>query len=257
VAGAVLLIAAHQVEAKWETYEDCELIESEYFDGDSFHVMYRERKHYIFRLHFVDTPETDESLEDRIVDQAEYWDIDEKNTVKLGKAATKFTAEFLKDGFTVYTEKKKARGRSDRQRYYAMLKVGDEYLSEALVRAGLARIYGKMTDLHDGTKMEKYLDQLQDAERDAKKSKLGAWNPRSTPRAPRRRIERPTIEEQDMVLASSIGIYSLKNSMLLGVLRAGREIRVLKAVSFSMVRIRFDADGKRYEAQCQRSDLGL
>lgn len=253
---AALLFSVACAEAKWQTYQDCELIPNDFNDGDSFHVRHKKR-HYIFRLYFVDTPETDASIPERVVEQADYWEIDEKGALKVGKEATKFTREYLKDGFTIYTEKKNARGRSKRKRYFALVKVGDRSLSEALVQAGLARIYGKMTDLPDGMSVEKYLDQLQRAERDAKKKELGAWGRRTATRATRKRFEIPHIEEQDMLLENSIAIYSLKNSMLVGVLREGRRIKVLKAQSYHMVRIRFDADGKQYEAQCRRSDLGL
>jgi endonuclease YncB( thermonuclease family) len=252
-----MLLSCVNLEAKWETLENCMLNTREYHDGDSFHIR-RKGKDYIFRLYFVDTPETDEGLEDRIAEQADYWGIDEKNTVKLGKRATQFSHDLLEGRqFTVFTEKKKARGRSKKQRYFAMVRVGDTFLSESLVGAGLARIYGKMTDLPDGQTMEAYLDTLQGAERQAKKKKLGAWNPRSSKRALRKRIDVPHIEEQELTLDGPVGIYSLKNSGLVGVLRAGRSVMVLKAESFSMVRIRFDADGKQYEAQCRRQDLGL
>ena len=45
----------------WTIYEHCRLITNPSNDGDSFHVRVG-RNHYIFRLYFVDAPETDTSF---------------------------------------------------------------------------------------------------------------------------------------------------------------------------------------------------
>ena len=254
IVGIVLL--AGEARGRWFVYEDCRLVPNDYNDGDSFHVRHKKRR-YIFRLYFVDAPETDPEFSERIAEQADYWNIDDKAGLKIGKEAAAFTRDFLKDGFTVYTERTDARGRSRKPRYFAMIKVGDEYLSEALVDAGLARIYGKMTDLEDGTRMKKYSATLRSAERDAKKHRRGAWDLDRLPRAERPVFEIPVIEEQDVVLEESIPVYSLKSKRMVGVLRRGSKVRVIKAESYYKVRIRFKAKGKVYEAQCQRADLGL
>lgn len=138
-----------------------------------------------------------------------------------------------------------------------MIKGGDVYLSEALVQAGLARIYGKMTDLEDGTRMQKHIARLRSAERDARKHSRGAWNSSELPRVKRTAFEILAVEEQDIVLKESIPVYSLKNNRVVGILRAGNTVRVLKAESYYKVRIRFKTEDKWYEAQCQRADLGL
>ena len=241
---------------RWVVYENCRLIPNNFNDGDSFHVRHK-KKHYIFRLYFVDAPERDREFRERIAQQADYWDIDEKAGLKIGRQATAFARDFLKDGFTIHTERVDARGRSKKTRYFAMVKVGDTYLSEALVKAGLARIYGKMTDLKDGTSMEKYTASLRSTEKDAKKHGRGAWQHTDSSHLKHSVFEIPTIEEQDIVLKESIPIYSLKNNRMIGVLRAGNSVRVLKAESFYKVRIRFKSKNKVYEAQCQRTDLGL
>ena len=73
-----------------------------------------------------------------------------KDAIRLGKEAGKFTKKFLKKGFNVHTKRVDARGRSDKPRYYAMVEVGDDFLSEALVKSGLARRHGYPVDMPSG-----------------------------------------------------------------------------------------------------------
>jgi len=241
---------------RWYVYENCRLIPNHFNDGDSFHVRHK-KKRYVFRLYFVDAPERDREFPKRIAEQADYWGIEEKEGLKIGRQAAAFTRDFLKDGFSIYTERVDARGRSKKTRYFAMVKVGGKYLSEALVDAGLVRIYGKMTDLKDGTSMEDYTASLRSAERDAKKHSQGAWADSRSSHDKQTLFEIPAIEEQDIILKESIPIYSLKNNRMIGVLRAGNSVHVLRAESYYKVRIRFKSNDKFYEAQCQRKDLGL
>lgn len=51
----------------WQKLEGCQLIQNEWNDGDSFHVRTAEGTEFIFRLYFVDTPETDSRFPDRVV----------------------------------------------------------------------------------------------------------------------------------------------------------------------------------------------
>ena len=50
-----------------------------------------------------------------------------------------------------------------------------EYLSEILVRNGLARIYTMPADLPDGTKKERFKDHLKSVEAEARTARRGAW----------------------------------------------------------------------------------
>jgi len=238
---------------EWRIYRDCELMDNASNDGDSFHVKYQKR-HYLFRLCFVDAPETESSIPERVKEQGEYWDIDEKATLRTGREAAKFTRNFLKDGFTVYTRFKDARGRSDRKRYYAMVQVGDEYLSMALVEQGLARIYGYRVELPDGMKSKKYRAKLQSAERRAKREGRGAWGSgRSRPG-----IRIPEVEEQDVVLPRSVAVYSLdKSPRLLAILPRGKKIHVLGAESAFNLRVSFDHEGETREGKCRRTEVGI
>ena len=253
-----LLLTAAPAEAKWRTYEDCRPIANDFNDGDSFHVRVK-RRHYIFRLYYVDTPESDTTLTNRIAEQAAYWEIDEDRIPALAKDAAEFTKKFLKDGFTVYTERIDARGRSQRKRYFAMVKAGDTYLSEALVGAGLARIYGIMGDLPDGTRENKYLARLRAAEREAKRHRRGAWAAPSRTRTPSgmKRLALPEVEPQTVTLDKPLTLYSLKTSRLAGSLPAGARVQVLGMEAPGMLRIRFKRDDKTYEAKCRRAELGL
>jgi endonuclease YncB( thermonuclease family) len=283
----------------WRTYEDCTLKKERGNDGDSFHVRFKSEKghyrYYFIRLYFVDTPETDEGLEERLKDQAEYFGISVKETLALAKQASEFTKEFLKDGFTIHTRFQDARGRSDDKRSYGMVQVGDKYLSHELVKNGLARIHGYRPDLPDGTKSKTYLWRLNSAEREAKDQERGGWQkqrsrieelqmqarqgsaPPPATRKPElppgvrntavRAMALPGPEEEepaeivpgDMVLNRTIEVFSLKDAgRKVGLLKAGADVEILGEEPGDMVRIRFSAgEGRMYEAQCRRRDLGL
>ena len=279
--------------AKWRIVEDCKLIESESNDGDSFHVRYKKR-HYIFRLYFVDAPETDSSVPERVTEQAQYWGVDEKTALRIGHEAAKFARDFLKDGFTVMTKFDDARGRSDRGREYAIIKVGDKYLAEELVRNGLARIHGVNVDIPDGPSEQNFIWRLKSAEREAKSRQLGGWAQQLTPMqrylqanapalppgaaapaagpaspqaaaapgVPAPAVAAPAeeeIEERDLVLDRTITVYSLRPpNAPVGYLQSGAKLRVLKLETPTMVRVRFTTPaGQTYEAQVRRADVGL
>ena len=128
---------------QWLVYERCELVDEKYFDGDSFYVKALTGYTYIFRLQGVDCPESDDRVKSRITAQAEDFEVEEKEVIKWGEKAAKFTKKFLRKPFTVYTQKVKAPGSSSKARYYAIIVNSDgKRLSEALVEAGLARVHG-------------------------------------------------------------------------------------------------------------------
>jgi hypothetical protein len=90
-------------EAKWEVLDGCRLLTNALLDGDSFHVVHQERE-YIFRLYFVDAPVSDDSLKDRIQDQAEYFGIAPDEVPRAGLLAARFTREKLSGrDFTMLT----------------------------------------------------------------------------------------------------------------------------------------------------------
>jgi len=169
---------------KWRVYENCTLVEDHKAnDGDSFLVNCGKRS-YLFRLYFVDAAETETSFPDRVQEQADYWEVPVSRVTAIGEEGKRFTAAFLKKPFTVYTHWEDARGRSDRNRYYAIVQSGRSLLSTELVRAGLARVYGSEADLPDGTTAREYWKDLRQTEIAARKAKAGAWKERKPDRPP-------------------------------------------------------------------------
>lgn len=168
-------VVADASAAKWQKLTGCRIATGEYMDGDSFHVRHG-NKEYIFRLYFVDAPESDREIADRITEQAAYWDIPEMRVTRLGRKAKSLTEKTLRSDFTVYTQWEDAQGASQMQRFYAVVKIGHDDLAELLVGEGLARIYGATTPLPDGTSIDTYFQRLHQLEARAKRKKLGAWS---------------------------------------------------------------------------------
>lgn len=273
--GLLLLASASRTEAKrWRVYENCTLIDNPANDGDSFHVRYNRRR-YIFRLYFVDAPESDNSVPDRVAEQAAYWGITPQDAIRLGKEAKKFTEKFLENGFTAYSKLADAMGRSEKDRDYAVIRVGNKDLGEELVRNGLARIHGMGIDLPDGTSERMMWWRLKSAEREAKTNLRGAWavaaaasaSPFARPAMPAAPAvsaatapsQPPRIAPQDRPILRPTAVFSTVDpSRQVGVLQPGVSVYVLQAETPVMARIRFTtSDGKTYEALCRLSDLGL
>jgi len=241
---------------KWYTYDGCRLSEDAFYDGDSFHAA-RNRSRYIFRLYFVDAPETDRSVPKRVREQAAYWGISEDDVLKLAAEAKRFTRHFLAKGFTAYSKREDARGRSDRKRYYAVVKAGERDLAEALVSEGLARVYGYDTTLPDGKSAKKHWAELKVAERAAKRAGRGAWGLASGKTRLGSFAVRP-VEPQDVVLSRTVAVYTLDaRPLFLGILYKGTKVSVLEALSPTKVKVKFELKGEVREGQCNRSALGL
>ena len=268
-AGLVSTPGTARAAKKWREYTDCRLIPNAANDGDSFHVKAGniKSKTYLFRLYFVDTPESEKSLPERLQEQADYYGIADLNdVVKAGKEAVKFTEDFLKNGFTVHSRLSDALGRSAKDRDYAMVMVGDQDLGVELVRNGLARVYGNGTDLSELEAYKKSEDfwwrRLRATEMEARKAKRGAWAYSGAPVSRLDALFAPRqVEEQDVVLAQPIYIYALENpasAQPMGQLRAGVTVRVLKGLSPDRAHVRFTtSSGTTYEGAARFSDLGL
>ena len=255
---------------KWREYTGCEVIPNASNDGDSFHVKptnIKTRK-YLFRLYFVDTPESETSLPERLQVQAEYFGIpNPKDVVKVGKEAVKFTENFLADGnFTVYSRLADALGRSAKDRDYAMvLNAAGLDLGTELVRNGLARVYGQGTDLSDLDPYKRdenaWFRRLRQVELEAKKEKRGAWALAAGPPNPLAALTAPReVAEQDVVLAQATYLYPLANpnGAPMGQLRAGLTVRVLKGATPDKALVRFTSSaGQVYEGLARYVDLGL
>jgi competence ComEA-like helix-hairpin-helix protein len=172
---ALLLTCAGGLQAEeWRELKGCRLLGSQANDADSFHVQ-ADGKEYIFRLYFVDAPETDASVADRLEDQAKYFGITKEQTQRLGVLARAFTREKLRRAFTVRTAMQDARGRSDLPRYFAFVETAEGDLSELLVANGLARVYGAAATPVGLNSPERQWEKLRRLEQRAKAEKVGAW----------------------------------------------------------------------------------
>ncbi|MCE9612056.1 MAG: helix-hairpin-helix domain-containing protein [Chthoniobacter sp.] len=159
---------------KWETIEGCRFATDKYFDGDSFHVEYGGQT-LIIRLYFVDAPETDARLGERIKEQAAYFHVTEAAALRGGKAAADFTANFLSKPFRVITSRQLAPGASREQRYYGMIERDGRRLDAALVEAGLAAPTSEIADYPDSAGGQKTAHALRALQAKAAQDKRGLW----------------------------------------------------------------------------------
>lgn len=161
--------------AQWSTLEGCRLLSNDFNDGDSFHVEH-EGKEYIFRLYFVDAPETDLSFPERVAEQGKHFGISPEEAISLGKKAKKATERALSGRFTVITRFQGAKGRSGLPRYFAFVETGDRKdLAAVLVANGLARVFGVKAISPEGTPASEQTVQYENLERRAKRQRLGAY----------------------------------------------------------------------------------
>lgn len=167
----LLVLALSAVRAAdWETWEDCRLVTSEYFDGDSFHVA-KGGKDRIFRLYAVDTAEMSDEHPDRVEEQQKYFHASREEIFSAAKQAETFTARLLQQPFTVETCWIDAKGASHQQRFFGKITLSDgSDLGLRLVEVGLARSYGMREGLPSS-----YLAKLDRAEAAAKGARLGVW----------------------------------------------------------------------------------
>jgi endonuclease YncB( thermonuclease family) len=233
----------------WEKLSGCRLLPNPANDGDSFHVKHK-GKEYLFRLYFVDCPETTDVVPERLKDQAKWWHIEKDAVMPYGREAAVFTREFLKRGFTVFTRYEDARGRSAMKRNFAMVRVRGTFLSEALVEAGLARVYGYARVLPDGRAAKSYRSHLDDIEADARAERKGAWV------ASGLRPDDADANGRQVSLKRYVALYADDSSVrFLGMLKRGVIVFVPEQPDKSMVKIRAPLHGKVVDGQCRRREL--
>jgi len=179
-----LLLAQQKSADEWEVLDGCRIITNANatVDGDSFHVRHDGRE-YIFRLYFVDAPESDTTLKERAKDQAAYFGISPKDIPRAGTDAAKFTREVVsRASFTVITRYRNAQGRSTLARFYAVVLVNGKNLAEELVAHGHARIYGLRANWPDGPRSTTFINKLKNLELTAREKKRGVWDETKFPR---------------------------------------------------------------------------
>src|SRR6266699_4839576 len=170
----LLATAGLRAQGEWTKLEHCQLIPNPANDGDSFHVR-ANAKEYIFRLYFVDAPETDAENPARLTEQAKYFGISVPQVIEVGEAAKAFTREKLAAPFTVFTRMANAMGRSNIERFYAFVQTKDGDLGEQLVANGLARVHGRRGRPPEGLSSAAESQKLRTLENQAKQANLGGW----------------------------------------------------------------------------------
>ncbi len=171
---AAVDVGAREKSKEWIVLKNCRFIPNPANDGDSFHVSVSS-KEYLFRLYFVDTPETDEMTPTRLVQQAQYFSITVPQAIEVGRVAKEFTRQKLSAPFTVFTHMSDAMGQSRLERFYAFVQTNEGDLGEQLVRNGLARTYGFKAvppGLNNSREESAKLKQLEDQ---ARQERIGAW----------------------------------------------------------------------------------
>lgn len=159
----------------WQKLEGCQLIQNEWNDGDSFHVHTGEGTEFIFRLYFVDTPESENSLPARVAEQAAHFGITPERTIEIGRYAKQATAQLLSRKFTVMTKFQHAMGRSNLPRYFAFITTSEKKdLGEVLVSNGLARAFG-VAGAPPAATVAELRNRYEGLQSAAKRAKVGAW----------------------------------------------------------------------------------
>ncbi len=179
IAVVIVRISGVDVDARekpkeWIVLKDCRFIPNPANDGDSFHVSVGPNE-YLFRLYFVDAPETDEMTPGRLVQQAKYFAITVPQAIEVGRVAKEFTRQKLSEPFTVFTHMSDAMGQSRLERFYAFVQTSEGDLGEQLVRNGLARTYGFKAAPPGLRNSREELAKLQQLEDQAKQERIGAW----------------------------------------------------------------------------------
>jgi DNA uptake protein ComE-like DNA-binding protein len=187
-----LAIATAGASDDWVTLENCRLVPNPANDGDSFHVS-ADGKEYLFRLYFVDAPETDAANPARLIEQAKHFGISVPQVIEVGEIAREFTRDKLAEPFTVVTRMANAMGRSNTERFYAFVQTKEGDLGEQLVANGLARIYGRRITPPGASSSAGERQKLEELEAEAKQHKLGGWATMPRPAAP---IQSPSKNER-------------------------------------------------------------
>ena len=172
ISASYKAVAADRKE--WVKLTGCQYVAEDYNDGDSFGVKCGADE-YIFRLYFVDTPETNLRYPERTREQSEYFGVTLDETMKAGVKAKETVRDILQQPFVVWTRWASAQGRSKKPRYLGFIEIGGKGLAELLVSKGLARTKGVFVNLPTGEKSKVYVERLHALEREAQQQRIGIW----------------------------------------------------------------------------------
>ena len=162
-------------------FPGCTLVPTEWADGDSFSVRFPDGKQQTIRLYGADCIEMhvngDDSNARRLRDQRRYFGIDDILTAKsFGENAKSETQRLLAKPFTVHTTFADGRGDGRFDRVYGFVETAEgKDLSAWLISQGMARAFGVVRQLPDGTSGNEWREQLADLELIAARTGRGAW----------------------------------------------------------------------------------
>lgn len=162
-------------------FTGCVLVAADWSDGDSFSVRFPDGKVQTIRLYGADCIEMhvngDDTNARRLRDQRRHFGIDDILTAKsFGEAAKLETSKCLAKPFTVHTAFADGRGDARFSRVYGFVETSDgKNLTSWLVSQGLARAFGVVRQLPDGTSGNEWKEQLADLELTAARAGRGAW----------------------------------------------------------------------------------
>ena len=199
---------------EFTTLHECEFIETEWHDGDSFLVRDATGKEFTIRLYGVDCIEYhvhDETDARRLRAQRRYFGISRfggssqrsiESAKQFGALASERVRQELDKPFTVMTAFADGRGDGKHKRYYGFVTTSQgEDLGEKLVRLGLARAYGVYRQTPDGRTREEHRDWLKDIELQAAKRGAGVWAATNWDSLPEeRRQDREELAELELAL---------------------------------------------------------
>lgn len=226
-----LCLPAAAFAREWEQWNGCRFQPSQYFDGDSFHVIHRGRNQ-VLRLYFADAPETDSSFPQRVREQAAYFRVTENQLFEGALRARQFTARFLEEPFCVITRREPAPGASRTPRFYARVERNGRRLDEALIHAGLARATALPAAYPNARAAQTESLRLRALEQQAAQAGRGIWRHSPTPRRLERspeNIQSPSVSRVNLNRATAVEIEALPG---IGSILAARIIRARRLRDF-------------------------
>jgi len=195
-----------------QQFDNCQFIETDWCDGDSFLVKNSDGKQFTLRLYGVDCIECnigDQTDARRLRAQRRYFGISSLGgsaatsiaaAKQFGKDARTFVISELKEPFTVHTTFADARGDGRYKRYYGFITTSKGVdLAEQLVKLGHARAFGVNRSTSDGRSRDEFKESLKDNELQAAMSRMGVWGSTDWKSLPdERRVERAEIAELNL-----------------------------------------------------------
>jgi len=214
---AIWMVPSASLAGELETFRQVVLVETDWADGDSFRVRFKDGQEHTLRLYGADCLEWhigDESDARRLRAQRRYFGISDfgdspQESIELaksmGEAAAQRVQGLLARPFTVHTAFADGRGDAQFDRVYAFVETADgEDLATALVLEGLARAFGVYRGTPDGLSQDDYREQLKDAELVAARKGRGVWEFTDWDALPEeRRVQRQEDAETQIALGTA------------------------------------------------------